>query len=192
MVYPQPIVTRDMTAYPDSNIRTTVSCAVFLIDEVTGTSPQGSVRVHVDKGQKMPIKNVSGYHVFMDLDEGDHVLMAESQYYFPDTHVFSVPFPDPLNPVLERILKPMPCYPFPDNATLVRGVVKPCPVPPASVRTVGLPETWTDGKGEFALYFTSIPEGFITIEITRGHDMRRIAVAVDKGKTKNAGIIEFP
>ncbi|MCE8425229.1 MAG: hypothetical protein J5U17_05570 [Candidatus Methanoperedens sp.] len=62
-----------------------------------------------------------------------------------------------LNYILDEInLKPKPSYPFPDNATLVRGMVfgpDNLPAEKAGVKVKDLKETKTNENGEFVLYF---------------------------------------
>jgi hypothetical protein len=192
MVYPQPILTRDMAAYPDTRIRTTVSLVLSLVDELTNAPPQGSIRIDMDGDRNQPVRNPSGYYVFTDLEDGTHTLATESQYYFPESRTIEVPLPDPKNPVIQVTLKPMPCYPFPEHATLVRGLVTPPPVPPAAVTAGTLGETLTDEKGEFALHLPEAETGFITLEITRGPDRRVLTISVEKGKAVNGGTVQFP
>ena len=61
-----------------------------------------------------------------------------------------------LNYIIDEIhLKPKPSYPFPENATLVRGMVfgtDNLPAKKAKVK-VDLKETRTNENGDFVLYF---------------------------------------
>ena len=62
-----------------------------------------------------------------------------------------------LNYIIDEInLKPKPSYPFPDNATLVRGLVfgpGNLPAQKAKIKIQDLKETRTNENGDFVLYF---------------------------------------
>jgi hypothetical protein len=67
----------------------------------------------------------------------------------------------------EILMIPLPSYPFPGHATLVRGFICDSgnnPINGAIVQVKGLVETKTDKNGEFVLYFKK-PNGPIEIEI---------------------------
>lgn len=95
---------------------------------------------------------------------------------------------------LEIVLKPKPSYPFPDNATLVRGYASDTePVKDAIVKVVGENLiTITDKNGEFVLYFRDITARMITIKITKGSDIYVPDVNLMIGGTINLGRISFP
>ena len=62
---------------------------------------------------KKTIENLSGYYLFMDLDQGDYIVNIDSDYYLPEEiTVDTSSFPDKKNPVKEVLLKPKPVYPF--------------------------------------------------------------------------------
>jgi hypothetical protein len=97
-------------------------------------------------------------------------------------------------PVKEIKLKPKPSYPFPDNATLVRGiVVDPNPVSWARVKAVGKPfETLTNEKGEFVLFVKNIVMEDVTVKIEKDAISKLVSATVNEGKTTNLGLISFP
>jgi hypothetical protein len=106
----------------------------------------------------------------------------------------NLPQPDPKNPVVEVTLKPKPSYPFPGNATLVRGLVSNGgPVVDADINVVGKTiETKTDEKGEFVLYFKGIKQEAITVEIKKGGNTKSVNTTIEEGKTVSLGIVSFP
>lgn len=110
-----------------------------------------------------------------------------------------------LNYLIEFVLKPRVYYPFPPNATLVRGLIRKSddpeqPVPDAAVKVVsGNLETKSDENGEFVLYFDKIArieDNKIKIDIIKnieGEDVERsFDEIIEEGKSKFAGIKEFP
>lgn len=151
MAYARPHVTPRFTAYEGSSRRHKLSLAVRLIDEFTGQQPLGALRVwlkerraQMTRGQE-PIRNLSGYYCFVDLEEGDYTIVVDgrgasvyelrpepgnpwpSEIELPVT----LPFTDPvtgdpllLDPSLTMVLTPGASYPFRPLATLVRGQVK--------------------------------------------------------------------
>lgn len=93
---------------------------------------------------------------------------------------------------LEIILKPKPSYPFPDNATLVRGYAS-MPVKDALVKVEDENLiTITDQNGEFVLYFRDITARKITIKIEKGSVISVPDVNLMAGGTISLGRIVFP
>lgn len=138
-----------------------LSLAVGLRDDFTGRQPIGEVRLAVS--DREGIKNPSGYYLFLDLPAGDFQLRVRAQYYF-DQEV-DITLTPPGEPVSELILKPSPAYPFPERATLIRGMVGDTegePVAGAAVRIKGREvASETTERGEFALYFKGLTEADI-------------------------------
>jgi hypothetical protein len=92
------------------------------------------------------------------------------------------------------VLKPNPSYPFPDNATLVRGYASnTVPVKDALVKVLGdTLITITDKNGEFVLYFRDKTERTITINISKGTVISVPDVNLMIGGTISLGMISFP
>ncbi len=199
MALTMPYVTDTFTAYLGDVMTTNLSLAVWLTDEYTKEKPVGRVKVTLKEGERKAFKNLSGYYCFTDVPDGDYHLRIESEFYFPIEKPVDVPFldpanPDPKNPVDEIELKPHPGYPFPENATLVRGVVSNTgPVVKADVKVVGKPiETITDEKGEFVLFCKGIKQENVTIEISKGGNTRVVPTTIEEGKTVSTKTITFP
>lgn len=96
---------------------------------------------------------------------------------------------------VEITLKPRPSYPFPKNATLVRGYVSDeIPVENAIVKVIGEDIiTATDENGEFVLYVNDITiETKITINIEKEKDISVPDRKLIVGGTLYLGRIEFP
>lgn len=90
------------------------------------------------------------------------------------------------DPVVPVLLKPLPSYPFPNNATLVRGLIfdsSENPVVNARVKVEGQDvETKSDNNGEFVLYFKNKIGEKISIEIDG--DSNSIDANLEEGMTK--------
>lgn len=97
------------------------------------------------------------------------------------------------NPVVAVLLKPMPSYPFPNRATLVRGMLidsSKNPVIGAKIKAVSQnKETKSDNKGEFVLYFNNIKNKRISIEIEYSNKTVTIDTDLEEGVTKSLGKI---
>jgi hypothetical protein len=145
-------------------------------------------------GVKAP-RNVSGYYLFTDLPHGTYEVSIESELYFSEAATVDTPTLPPKNPVMEILLKPKPAYPFPSNATLVRGIVSNAGAVVAdaviSVTGKAVKSTTNEG-GEFVLYFKGIKSELITIEITKGANTKSVTATIMEGKTVSLGTIPFP
>ncbi len=66
---------------PSRRMVTRFSIAVLLTDDLTGAPVTGSnARVWIE-GQKPPVRKPDGRHIFVDLPEGEYVLIAEGGIY---------------------------------------------------------------------------------------------------------------
>jgi hypothetical protein len=131
-------------------------------------------------------KRASAFVFFADLAPGAHVVEVRSPYYVPRDITVQVPFPSanwpafpdvtlanedlplgsPAQPAAYRVqraaatLEPSTMYPFPSDATLVRGTVRSGGVPlaGATVRRVADPTGYVTGAtGEYVLFFDDVP-----------------------------------
>lgn len=82
MVFITPYVMDKYTAYLEDTITTSLSMAIWLIDDHTREGPIGNVKVRIKDRNIKPIKNHSGYYLFTDLDDGDFTVDVESDFYF--------------------------------------------------------------------------------------------------------------
>lgn len=169
-------------------IRTTLSglsLAVQLQDKSARVpAPAGRIDVILKKFNRKAIKNPSGYHVFLGLEDGDYEVQIDSDYYLPKT--FTVAIPDPGTSsddeitfvdlgeaaLAEVALIPGVSYPFPSGATLVRGEVVESggdPVPGALINILddlgtpsALPVSFhTNAKGQFVLFCNKLTKPLI-------------------------------
>lgn len=182
-----------------------LSFAVWLIDDYTQKEPLGKVVVGLkdaDPANVKIVKNLSGYHTFSGLPEGEHTLRVESElYFFEERLVDTRSFAGSMEPVVEITLKPRPQYPFPDNATLIRGMLTADPVvltgitikatlKMADLKTQEVSQGIPDEKGEFVLYFKEGITGKADIDLEiKGKGTKKIPVYVEEGKSISVGTI---
>lgn len=194
--------------YPDREITTKLAVALLLKDDYTEKQPIGKVKVFMEELETKPIKNPSGYYLFLDLPDGEYRLRVESDYYFDMAETVALASLDPMNPVVEINLKPMPSYPFSPGTTLIRGMVQNLtgdPVPGAQVQVTGKPiDNETTGKGEWVLYFKGLKDtdlhlkkyikgnGNDTVFLEASHDSTSGTVVVEKVEVGKTTILEAP
>lgn len=141
------------------------------------------------------VKNPSGYHTYSDLPPGTYTLSVESEFYFPEEREFSLEsFSDSKEPVIEIVLKPKPSYPFPERATLVRGMLAPGGSLPADVKIKVKDrnsQCIPDESGEFVLYFKEIVKSGeeITIEVEYDGTKKILKSTLDEGHSIYIGFV---
>jgi hypothetical protein len=191
-----PYITEELTAYFTESISSSLSLALWLMDDYTKRRPIGNVKVLIKKENLKSFVNLSGYHLFTDLPLGSYEVTVESDFYFPENTTVDTSDTSrlkPKSPVIEVTLKPKPSYPFPNNATLVRGLVSnSAPIANAIIKVASKTiESETDERGEFSLYFKGIKKEDITIEVEKNGDCKSIPATIEEGKTTSLGIILF-
>jgi hypothetical protein len=145
------------------------------IDDFTGRSPIGKLKIFIKELEYASIPNRSGYYLFLDLNEkltDDHTLVIESEekYYIKQ----SIPIKDVMGHILKSqpevkiSLIPNSSYPFSSGITLVRGTVvangadnnnipikKPVSGAKAEIKARSI-DSKTDERGNFVLYFKNL------------------------------------
>jgi len=184
------------TSFPGDIVpQRTLSLAVWPEDVFTQERPIGMITAGLKEEKHVPIVNLSGYHCFVNVPDGNYILTIESTYYYSVEKTISLPYPDPKKPVETILLNPKPGYPFPPGTTLVRGIVSITePVADAIVTVRGTSqETMTNEKGEFLLFFKGLrnKEEDIVIEIKKFGSTKIIPVTIEEGKALSMGIISF-
>jgi hypothetical protein len=100
------------------------------------------------------------------------------------------------NPDVTILLKPLPSYPFPNHATLVRGLLIDSgknPVVDATVKVASQNiETKSDINGEFVLYFNKIQNKNISISIGKNGNAKSVDTTLEEGIMESLGKIVFP
>jgi hypothetical protein len=92
----------------------------------------------------------------------------------------------------EVLLKPKPFYPFPNNATLTRGLIVDSnndSLAGILVEIEGLIETQSDKNGEFVLYFKEIAGN---IELRINGDLQPDIITLEEGRTIFLGKFVVP
>lgn len=182
-----------------------LSFAVWLVDDYTQKEPLGEVRVMLN-GEKIttlkPLKNMSGYHTFSVLPEGAYTLSVDSEFYFSEERLIDTSsFVNSKEPVVEILLKPRPLYPFPDRATLIRGLFAAEPDILAGITVKATPKSTgreirgiPDEKGEFVLYLREIIPGKtdIILEIKGEGIEKTLSVLIEEGQSMYTGVISIP
>jgi len=121
----------------------------------------------------------------------------------------TLPMPNPLLPLETVTLSPTPAFPFPANATLVRGRViqNGAPLPLAVVdatynevdpndTSLTVPwqiETISDREGEFVLFFKNLPTRTqpVLVRATKGADQDQVATVITEGTTLNNQVLDL-
>lgn len=169
-----------------------VALVVILTDGFSGGPPTPEAVVFIKDSRYPAIRNLTGYYVFTRIPKYETFdIHVTCPGFFPKKHTLTagdVALLDPKSPVVKLTLEPLPSYPFPGGATLIRGMVRGGegrPVPGARVEIEG--ETTgvhTTHKGEFALFFTGITEDDIQAEDGK----KWLTIAGKKEITLNARI----
>jgi hypothetical protein len=188
----------------------------------------------------VPTRNPSGFFCFEAMSKpdpppgepreplippGDYILVFKpdrttSDWYYLESNVpawsdtfertVNLPKLDPKSPVETATFVPKSSYPFPGNATLVRGKVtrggstnvegaivsttyqqeasRGAPSIPVSVRTL------TDREGEYVLFFKRLPSATQTITLTAAEGLIQVSqkVTITEGKTLKAELFNLP
>lgn len=112
-----------MTLHTIKLVSEKVQLAVQLIDDFSGEVVKEDVSVTIEGQFKQPILNLSGYFVFTKLEGDVKRLIIKSKFYYPV--VINIDLEDyKENQQLIYRLTPNTIYPFPSNATLIRGRLK--------------------------------------------------------------------
>lgn len=146
-----------------------LSLAINLIDDYSPGEIVGEVGVSL-KGLVMnPVRNPSGYYLFLNLPENNYTVQVKGGEFYFDTGKENVNPTDldKRNPVINITLYPTPSYPFPPTATLIMGRVQDSMGKgiPNAVLNVGESDIQarTTGKGDFVIYFKGLKKDDVTL-----------------------------
>jgi hypothetical protein len=145
-----------------------LSLAIRLKDDYTKEQPIGPIKISLKDENRKTVKNSSGYYLFLGPPSETYTVQIKSEIYFGENIQVQLSDIDPKKPEKEIVLKPNPAYPFPNGATLIRGMVidqADNPVPNANVQvTEKNLNTVTTERGEFVLYFPPLRENDVKKE----------------------------
>ncbi len=145
-----------------------LSLAIKLVDDFTKQAPIGKVSVNLVGEKRKIARNLSGYYLFLDLPVKEYSLQTRSDFYFDETSTLTVTAIDPESTFEEKttqilkeiVLKPNPSYPFPNGATLIRGIVQDQKQNSLHSANVSIVEksllTSTTEKGEYVFCFSRL------------------------------------
>lgn len=151
------------------SFRWSLSVAVRVVDMFTGRAPRRRLDVSIHGVEAVPARGRHGHYLFLnvDLPSNEITVSVRGGTWYEDTTVTAAlsdaddPTPPEINPRKSAVvieLTPSTQYPFPADATLVRGVVRDeregadDPVNGATVSVVGTDRVGrTDETGEFAV-----------------------------------------
>lgn len=193
------------------SVSTKLSLGVYIIDDYSGMEAAGNFDVSI-KGQNInPIKNPSGYYLFLDLS-GDHYnVQVNGGEHFFDKEIEKVRLEDLdiQNPIVNVVLCPKPSYKFPPSATLIRGVVKNSQDKGIDGALLGIKDssirTRTAQNGEFVIYFKGLNKDNViqsgekklvringispVLEINHpDYRKKRMSIEVDEGRTTSLSV----
>ena len=177
-----------------------LSFAVYLIDDYSGDAPIGRIDVRLKGRDEKPIKNPSSYYTFLDLPDDTYTVQVRSGYYYDvDSGDINPAELDPKSPVVDITLKPMPSYPFPPGATLIRGMAREEGNALSGAR-VKIRDKDVEGEtteeGEFVLYFGDLTNDEIIKEngerFVKGDNDKIIHLEVEYGGKTREMDLEAP
>jgi hypothetical protein len=230
MTFVHPFVTKRFIAHAGDLYSRRLSLAVSVTDAFTGKQPSVPLRVLLKElPRARTLHSLSGFFGFEDIENGNYTLVVEPDpttadwfYLQPQagedwTDKFerpvTLPLPNQLSPLVIVTLSPKTSYPFPVNATLIRGTVTKEPPNPevagAIVRSaykqvnpndVDQPpvtvvvETQSNHDGEYVLFFQKLPgrtQQVILTALSSGQQVQQ-PVLITEGTMKKADPLHFP
>ena len=210
MNYSRPFITERFIAYAADSFGHRLSLAVGVADEFTQDPVAAPLRVALKELPRVAaIKSLSGFFCFEDVRPREGEPWSDS---FERSIVLPLQTSPPTLPLEPVALAPNPSYPFPKNATLVRGLLI------SSISGEGLPgavvsstynevdptdpdetvavevEIITDKCGEFVLFFRKLPARTQTIVITatKNGDQVQDEIEILEGATTNLTLPPLP
>jgi hypothetical protein len=221
MGYSRPFVTERFIAYAGDSQNRRLSLAVRVVDAFTGEPARIRLRVLLKEfRQARLMRTLGGLFCFEGIPAGDYTLVTEPDPVTADwfylqprpgeawsdgfERSITLPLADPLSPLEEVTLAPKTSYPFPPNATLVRGQVTEGATPTAVAgavisssynqvdpqdvdQTVTVQiETQTDAAGEYVLFFRKLPGATQPVIVTavKNGDQVQQPVVITEGSTQ--------
>jgi hypothetical protein len=231
MTFTRPVTTTRFIDYElGDSYRHRLSIAIRPIDEFTSVGPEIPIRLKLKEIPRLAaLRNLSGHLCFEEIAAGNYKLMVEpdpiaDRFYVrplqgPWIDTFEIPLVVAPNLLLsfDLNLSPRPSYPFPPNATLVRGFVTqgtPAGVGNAVVRATykevnprdttltvqKTVEALTNREGEYVLFFKRLPKvppveialKALVIALKDGKQSAQRTVLITEGQTLQTSPLDLP
>lgn len=232
MSYTRPFVASRFVAYEGDIHKKTLSLAVRVIDSFTQEQVALPLKVRLIGSDKpIPFLTQSGIYCFEGIPPGDYTLLVKpdpvnGDWFFLQRRPgeewketferpIELPLQGPLAPLEEVTLSPKTSYPFPQNATLVRGKATTgtpaTDVANAIIRSTYKQvnpddpdnsdswidvdvETQTDRLGEYVLFFSRLPGSEQDVTITGFKDGQQVPIdiTIKEGSTTFVPPLQFP
>ena len=180
-----------------------LSLAINLLDDYTSSRVVNNLDIVIKDHNVKPIRNPSGYYLFLDLPDDNYTVQINGgEYYFDEEKKAVRPDNlDELNPVIDITLIPAPSYNFPSTATLIRGHLEDSGgngISGALLRIKGSDiRTRTNDKGEFVIYFKGLKkndvvnvDGKMLVKINGKNPVFEIKHPDHKSFTKTVEVVE--
>ena len=229
MTFTHPFVTKRFVVHAGDIYSRRLSLAVSVIDAFTGKQASIPLRVRLKElPRARTLHSLGGFFGFEDIEAGNYTLVVEPDLTTADwfylqplagenwTDKFerpvTLPLPNPLSPLVIVTFSPKTSYPFPRNATLIRGTVTENPskkVAGAVVRSeykqvnpndVDQPpikvvvETQSNSDGEYVLFFQKLPGKTSEVVVTAARNGQQVErkVSITEGTMTKADPLHFP
>lgn len=237
MTYTRPFIAARFTAHAGDTRPHELFLAVRVVDSFTEEPPPFAVSVRLKQLPRLvPVRNRSGFYCFEGvpkpapgtplIEPGAYTLVFKPDrttsdwYYLESTAAdwsdtferdINLPKADPKSPVEIAVFVPKPSYPFPGNATLVRGKVTTQggaedvegaivsttyqhEDPPGAPSSPVTARTLTDGAGEFVLFFKRLPGATQQITLTAAKGLIQVpqTVPITEGTTLKGVSLDLP
>jgi hypothetical protein len=236
--YTRPFIAARFTAYAGDTRPHELFLAVRVIDSFTEEPPPIAMSVRLKQMPLLvPTRNPSGFFCFEAMPKPDpqpgeplippgaYTLVFKPDrttsdwYYLESTaadwsdtfeRTVNLPKPDPKSPVEIATFVPKSSYPFPGNATLVRGKVTrggstnvegaivsttyQQEASPGAPSTTVLVQTLTDREGEYVLFFKRLPSATQSITLTAAEGLIQVPqmVTITEGTTRKDVLFNLP
>lgn len=197
--------------FPDNSDTHIVSLVIQVFDRYTEKPITSGITITCDSKTILPKKSREGYLILTDLTVGSYRIGVNSELFFPTPEIQIIaqvhPSPQPIQ-IHQFSLNPRPIYPFPSDATLVRGTVvsSGATIDAADVTAdreiivdkdkpeeniIQTVSTITDHNGEFVLFFRKCGKGTVTVTIKKAALIGKKTCELEDGEQISMNTIEL-
>ncbi|MFC4775198.1 hypothetical protein ACFO9Q_00185 [Paenibacillus sp. GCM10023252] len=168
----------------------------------------GAVRLRLHESGIEARENRNGYFYYCDLEPGVYSVVVEAEYYKKQTVTLTIEDEPEKFSQLRIILQPNALYPYPENVTLLRGVVKNhskeavagaavwAGIPPSHAERLvhSMVGAMTDTHGEFVVPLAYVNHDLRQVQLevaAAGYRTKRLVVEIAEGSTVSRGTISL-